>query len=371
MGEKAFRKEEIVLGALFAFQMAASFVLQRIYAAVAGYETLVMFIALAVVCIMLTMADKTGLVKKDAVTLICIIAAVITPLNLLLLHSGMGAALVIYDLVLSCLLVIRGEYLSGRMKRVICFFGAAFMLLWYPVVRWDYGFNMAGLAFIILLIFGELLMEYVKNDLDMEYLKYIQVLLFIASVLCAVCYQARSAALSMMVFAVCYFISPVIFNNRAIYNAWVSLLTLGSLIFTGLYSLLGTTGWNLRLLYKDVLSGRELIWGELWSEFLKRPLTGIGSSYEMKSFFIFEVHNGVFDILVVHGLIVFICVMILLFMALNSFNSSDLLFCPDKRLAFSGISTLLFASFFENCFIVTPYSCIFLILMLICAREGR
>ena len=41
-----------------------------------------------------------------------------------------------------------------------------------------------------------------------------------------------------------------------------------------------------------------------------------------------------------------LAVVILLIMTLSSLFSRDLEFCPDKRLALTGIYTLLFASFF-------------------------
>ena len=365
-GNKTTEKYEYVLGALFLVLTLGSFITQKLYSVISVYGTLIMFAALTVVCVMLTIKDREKYLRPDAAAVFCVLAAVIAPISLSFLHSGMGAVLIIFDLVLSLFLIIRGTGLSGWMKRALTFAGAALMLVWYPVVRWDYGFNMVGLIFIILMIYGEIFMEYMKNDMDLQYLRYVQILFFFTSILLTVCYQARSAALSIIVFGISYFAVPLIIRNRVLYNVWIFLFTGGSLIFTGLYVLISTTGWNVRLLYKDVLSGRELIWSELWQVFIKSPLTGIGSSYEMKNFFIFEVHNGLMDILVVHGLPVFICIAALLVMALNRLFSRDLLFCPDKRLAFSGICTLLFASFFENCFIVTPYSCVFLVLMMIC-----
>ncbi len=357
-------KHEYVLGAMFLVLLAGSFIHQKIYSVISPYETLVMFIGTLVIYIMLTIDDKAAFIKYDSVAIAGIAAVIIAPLNLFILGSGKGAMLVVFDLVLSLSLIIRGLEISGKMKRILAFSGAVFMLLWYPVVRWDYGFNTVGFVFLILLIFGEILLEYVKNDLDMGYLKYVQILFFFTSFLLAVCYQARSAALSVAVFGLIYLVTPHIAKNRMLYNVWIGIFTLGSLIFTGIYAALGSTGWNLRILYKDVLSGRELIWAELWSEFLKHPLTGIGSSYRMKSFFMFEVHNALLDILVVHGILVFICVLYLLVKALGRLFSRNLIFCPDKRLAFAGIYAVMFQSFFENGFIVTPYSCVFFLLML-------
>ncbi len=356
---------EWVTLAMFLLLMLASFVHQKIYSVLSPYETLIMFAMTGVIYIMLTISYPGTYLKVDRVSASGIAAVLITVVNLFLLGSGKGAMLIIFDLVLILTLIIRGMTLSGKVKRICAFSGAAFMLLWYPVVRWDYGFNTVGLMFLILLIFGELAMEYVKNDLESEYLKYVQILFLITSFLLAVCYQARSAALSVIVFGIIYLLAPALVSKRLLYNIWIGLFTLGSLAFTFIYAFLGTSGWNMRILYKDVLSGRELIWGELWQAFLKNPLTGIGSSYVMKSFFMFEVHNGMMDILVVHGVLVFILLLYLLIKALNRLFSRDIIFCPDKRIAFAGIYTLMFQSFFENGFIVTPFSAVFFVLMLI------
>ncbi len=366
MQDKIKEKYEYAAYALFLFFMLSSFIHQKIYAFFSPYGTLIMFLTLIVITVLFANKEKASVINKDPVTIAALAAFIITPINLILVHSGLGAMLTVFDIVLICVLFIRGLSISGRMKRIISFTGAVFMLLWYPVVRWDYGFNMVGLMFLMLLIFGEILMEYVKNDLGYDYLRYLQLLFFVTSILLAVCYQARSAALSMMVFGAVYLLTPLIINKKAAFNIWVFIFTAGSIIFTLVYSLLGLTGWNIRFLYKDLLSGREAIWEELWQELSKRPLTGIGSSYEMKNFFMFEVHNALFDILVVHGVIIFVLVIYLLIKALNRLYSKDVLFCPDRRTAFAGISALLFASFFENGFITTPYSMVFFVLLLIC-----
>ena len=366
MQDKVKGKYEYVAFASFLFFMLSSFIHQKIHAIFAPYGTLIMFFALLIITALYMKEEKAQVFSKDLVTLAAAALILITPVFLFMVHSGLGAMLTVFDITLICLLMIRGLGVSGRIKRLTAFTGAAFMLLWYPVVRWDYGFNMVGLMFLMLLIFGEIFMEYVKNDLEFEYLKYVQGLFFITSILLAVCYQARSAALSMIVFGAVYLLTPFIISKRVVFNLWIFLFTAGSIIFTLVYALIGISGWNVRFLYKDFLSGREMIWGELWQEFLKRPVTGIGSSYEMKNFFMFEVHNALFDILVVHGIIVFILVSYLLIKALNRLFSKDILFCPDRRIAFAGISSLLFASFFENGFITTPYSAVFFVLLLIC-----
>ncbi len=360
------RLSELILILMFLFFIYGSFTVRGLYEAIAPWGTAVFFLGTVVIYIMSTRLGASRLLSFDRYTLMGVAAVIITPVNLFLIHSGMGAMLVVFDQVMICALILKGDFrLSDRGKRILSFLAAALMLIWYPVVRWDYGFNMVGLVFLILLIFGELILEYMKNDMELEYLKYVQILFFITSILLSICYQARSSALSMAVFGVAFLVTPVIIEKRVLQNIWIFIFTLGSLLFSLLLPLIGRMGWNVRILYKDTLSGRELIWGELWREFLKKPVTGIGSSYEMKSFFMFEVHNGLLDILVVHGLPVFILIFLLLISTLKRLFSRDLSFCPDKRIAFAGVYALLFASFFENGFIVTPYSMVFFVLMLI------
>ena len=244
------------------------------------------------------------------------------------------------------------------------------MIPWYSVVRWYFNFNMAGLIFITFMVFGELLLEYAKNSFELYYLKYVQGLLYLVTFLAAVCYHARSAALCIIAFGLIWLILPKL-AGKGVYCLLPAAAIAGSIAFTLIYTAVGKKGMNVKILYKDVLSGRQDIWRELWEAFLARPLTGIGSSYKIKSFFIFEVHNGLLDILIVHGIIVFVLIVFLLLKRLLDLKNVGYAFYPEKRLAAAGIYCYLFASFFENCFIVPPYCFfVFILFELVLAQTG-
>ena len=351
---------------LYIWLIFSSFTVQAFYAKTTVYATLIIFLTLMLITFMtidLRKIDKNE--KKEL--LIFLLTALISTINLRLVNSGMGALLVPTDMTLMLFLMPKIE-LSDIMKRILSGSASLLMIWWYAYIHWEYGFNMAGLLYLIIFMTGEIFAEYIKNDYELEYMSRVQLLLFVSSLLLTVCYHARSAALCVILYGIIWTILPYLTERKLLYRIFVRVIIFGSILFTVLYTLLGKAGFNLTLLYKDILSGRQDIWEELWEAFLRRPLTGIGSSYELKSFFIFEVHNGLFDILCVHGIIVFALVIYLLLKRLTEAGDTPFRYRPDCRHALAGVFALLLASYFENGFIVPPYSMVFMTLMLL-SRE--
>ena len=77
-----------------------------------------------------------------------------------------------------------------------------------------------------------------------------------------------------------------------------------------------------------------------------------------------EVHNGLLDILIIHGTVCFCLVIYFLWRRLRGIREVA---SQNKlaKTAMAGIFSMLVASFFENYFIVAPYSMIFFYLFLI------
>ncbi len=348
---------------LYLWLIFSSFIRQDFYAVTGVYATLIIFAVLFLIALFRIDLRKSDVRTKTEIAVFAL-TAIIATLNLKLINSGMGALFIPTDMVLMLLLVPRIE-LTDRMRRVIAGSASLLMIYWYAYIHWEYGFNMAGLLYMIIFMTGEIFAEYVKNDFDMQYMSLVQILLFVTTVLITICYHARSAALCVILYGIIWKLLPYLGEKKVLYKLLVAAATFGSLLFTLLYMLMGRLGINLTILYKDILSGRQDIWAELWGALAGQPLTGIGSSYELKSFFIFEVHNGLFDILAVHGIIVFALVIFMLVKRLNETADIHFSYRPDCRHAIAGVFALLFASFFENGFIVPPYSIVFMALLLL------
>ncbi len=362
MQEAIRKKNGIIVGVLFVWLILSSFLFQEFYAVATRYATLFIFLVLSLLFIGNVRIKEEW--KAGGFELpVCIAAILITGINLIILGSNKGAFFTAADILLLLYLAPKIE-LSCGVSRVLAGALSALMVWWYAFVRWEYNFNMAGLVFISLMIFGELFLEYVKNELELYCLKYVQLLLFLTTALFTLCYHARSALICTLIFGLVWVLLPLISGKKSFY-VLVALSTFGSLVFTGVYAALAHSGREITFLYKDIYSGRQDIWAELWTAFFSKPLTGIGSSWDIKSFFIFEVHNGLLDILVVHGILVFAGVLFLLLRRLAEMNRVSYAWYPEKRIAAAGIFCYLFASFFENGFITAPYEILFWVLLLI------
>jgi len=141
--------------------------------------------------------------------------------------------------------------------------------------------------------------------------------------------------------------------------------SLGSLLFVAFYTWLGTTGvnFNIPFFYKNMFSGREAIWLEFWNLFTRKPLTGIGTNVTITSFFEFNVHNAMYDILVIHGAIVFAATIVLIFRNLlplcGKIAKNTVVLC-----AVVSLFAVFFESFFDVDLIWTDYSLNLLFLLM-------
>ena len=168
-----------------------------------------------------------------------------------------------------------------------------------------------------------------------------------------------------------YIVPKKLWAKKAFYNAVCIFATLGSLVFVAVYIVVGTSGVNFRMpfFYKNIFSGREAIWLEFWNLFIKKPLTGIGTNVTITSFFEYNVHNAMYNILVIHGVIVFALVLFLLYRNWNGCRNSVCL--PGAcACAFIALLAVCIESFFDVDLIWTDYSVNALLLMLT-ANMGR
>ena len=352
----------MIFAAVFTYMVLSSFLSQQIYSATTRYASLIFSVSLV---LLLLPYIKDALKTRDRGLAAVILTAAVSMFNLFLIHSNKGAVLIPTDLALMFFTAERVSF-SERLRKYTAFAGSALLIYWFGAVKWSYNFNMAGLTFLIMLIMGMIFLEFMKWERELEYLKYVQVLLYVTAFLYATLYHSRCAMAGILVFGLFLLAGRKTAGNRIAFSLSVCALSLGSIIFTLIYVIIGHTGFNARFLYKDLLSGRQDIWAELWGAFLKQPLTGIGSSYKLKSFDIFEVHNGMFDILAVHGVIVFALIIYLMMRYFNAARDNAYRAGGPALIAMAGIFAMMAASFFENFFTVPPYSLFFFYLLVLC-----
>ena len=370
-------KGNIIYCALFTCLIASSFVNQEVYAFTVRYASLMIFAVLG----LLSLPYLAGDIRDRNPELVLVFLTVVLSLVCAVLSgSGYGAVLIPSDLALICYMTGHLR-LSGRSVAYLSFAGACPVILWYSHVRWSYNFNMAGFAFMLMAFFGMIVIEMTDSG-DLIYIKnkgFIEAVIFLTGFILSMLYHSRTAMFGMAVFALVWALFNIMSTSKWLYVLLFVMAAPGAVLFTAAYIRLADIFGNITLLYKDIFSGRQEIWRELWTAFSGSPVVGIGSSYQLKSFEIFEVHNGMFDILVVHGAVVFVLVLIMLSRSFLRIYGSVKEDGSERetadrglhnsnavaRISLSAAFAMMFTSFFENFFTVPPYSIIFMTFLLI------
>lgn len=366
-----------LLFCMFIFYTLTFFV-PRFYGLTEKYVGLFVFAVLALLFVFnIDPVEKLRTKDRDFIALL--LTAVITPVNLVIVKSGFGCFFVVVNYAMIW-------YLSGHLKlskKQIYVIGAAYtamMIYWFfGVYTWmfaDYtSFAMNTNTAATFTVFSLLC---VITFFDELYQKYRIAGLFITIALVkalqiSLYHRSRGAFIMLGAFLVLRFLIPwKLWGNRIFFRIMCSIATFGSLAFVAFYIILGTTGVNFRMpfFYKNIFSGREAIWLEFWELFMKKPVTGIGTNVTITSFFEFNVHNAMYNILVIHGIVVFFLVVYMMFSGWE--RCRDLIMKGRaNRCAFAAILAVCIESFFDVDLIWTNYSINVLFLLLMMNRQDE
>ena len=343
------------------------------YQATAAYGTIVATVGLIVA--LFCYVDVKEMIK-DPVFLLMTGADAVALINLFLIGSGKGAFLTAADMLLILYLANKIKLSHKEVIISACYLGF-FFIYWTVDVKGyfkGYNTNYGGLVLISGFFFAVYALEYLKDFLinkkgkiQAKWLTLGTVILFVWGYKIIAWYRSRCAFLGLIAFALLLIIPVKLWKNRVFYLLVTLGTTVGAVLFSLLYIWLGVMKdtFRIQIFYKDIISGREEVWSVLWSAFLKQPVTGIGSSYDIQLDWLngmFEVHNGLLDILIVHGIAVFAVTIVLMvkrFLELHEYSVSS----PLNRCAMAGVFAMMLPAFMENYIIVAPYSLILLILI--------
>lgn len=283
-----------------------------------------------------------------------VLLIVITGINILLVDSGFGCFFVMADFALCWYLGAQipfhrwQMYLFGGLYTVMLIYWFFGVYTWMFADYTSFAMNTNTAATFTMFT---MLCAFVFFDALYEKHPVAGLAITIALVKCfqiALYHRSRGAFVMLGVFVVAKFLVPKrLWEKKWFSAAMISLATFGSLLFVAFYIWLGTTGVNFRMpfFYKNIFSGREAIWLEFWNYFKNRPFTGIGTNVTITSFFEFNVHNAMYNIVVIHGLVVFALMMFLIFRRWNSCREG----IASRRVSLCAL-TAVFAVFIESFF---------------------
>lgn len=352
---------------------ALTFFVPKFYGFTEDYVGVFIFVILA--GIFFTNVNPIKKIKEKDVDLIVLaVLAILVILNIFLVDSGKGCFFVAVNFAMIF-------YLAGEIKFQkwqIHLFGTlyvAMLLYWFMFVyTWmfaDYSsFAMNTNTAATFTVFS-MLAAFVMFETVYENHKYIGGLLItIALVKCfqlSLYHRSRGAFIMFMVFALLKFVIPKKWWEKKGFFTFMSIFaTFGSLLFVAFYVWLGTTGVNFSMpfFYKNIFSGREAIWYEFWTLFKNKPLTGIGTNVTITSFFEFNVHNAMYNILVIHGVLVFAATIFLMYRRFFACREG-LSQRPVARCAAAAVFAVCIESFFDVDLIWANYSLNIFFLLLV------
>lgn len=232
-------------------------------------------------------------------------------------NGGIGSLIILFNF-------IAFTYISTYIKisknfiLFICF--EYILLLFYWFFKGEpnnYNTNTIGLIGMFGFMYG-IIFTKVVNSKIVSYI-LVPILFLVTFFLQKDIAQSRTSLICVLLFfSLVYFVPKKLLYNKAIYWTTITILTLGSLVWTKLYVYLYKINPDMYIDFyvtqKRFFSGRQLIWKEMYEALEKNIFFGVGSSYKMTSFKdLFNMHNSILNFLVVYGVPIFILVILLIF----------------------------------------------------------
>ncbi|MBQ7583300.1 MAG: hypothetical protein IJT24_01705 [Lachnospiraceae bacterium] len=335
------------------------------------YNSLIIFACLTALFFINT--DWIGQLKaKDTVLIATAAALVIATANLFIIGSNKGCILIVADFLL-LLYISPHVRLSDKQYLTLAIFFLVMYGVWFlHDMEFSYNTN-TGATYTVFSLFAALiLLRYFS--LRREMMGYFIVLALLRTGTLVLWHLARGAFSALFFFA-CFFMLFLLLDpakHKKLYAFLSCFAVFGSLLFVWAYVALSKTGYNARmpLFYKNVFSGREEIWTEVWNMLKDQPLLGIGSGYELSSFFEYNMHNAMYDILIVHGFIVFAIAAFVIITRLIGMRD-HIRQNPYTLIAGAAVFAIFFESFIDMDLMWADYApVLFFLLITLYRRDG-
>ena len=333
------------------------------------YNSLIIFAALSL--LLLIKGDIIKRLKNRDTALILTGLAVVTAfINLLIIGSNLGCILILADFLLVIYMGERVKLSGFQMKMLEIFFFLMYASWFFYDRAFSYNSN-TGATYTVFTLFAALIVLSRLAEKNVLFGFFI-VAAFLRTFTLILWHLARGAFMALVFFIFFYFLflffDPAVHKKKYVFLS--AFAVFGSLLFVWAYVSLSRTGFNAQMpfFYKNIFSGREDIWAEIWEMLKTHLLTGIGSGYELRSFFEYNIHNAMYDILAVHGIIVFA---IAAFLIIKTLVNAGRHVTSDRstHIASAAVFAIFFESFIDMDLMWADYSPVLFLLLLEVFRE--
>ncbi len=335
------------------------------------YNSLIVFVAL-VILFFANVDIMEKIRKKEPMFVVLGATLIIAVINLFIIGSNKGCILIIADFLMLLYLAPELRF-TERQRKILEVFFLIMFVSWFLYDRaFSYNSNTGATVTVFTFFAGFILLQDIARK--KEIYGFFLVISFIRVITLVFWHLARGAFFALALFILFYYIVPKRWwQSGRFYRSLIVFSTLGSLAFVGIYVFLGSTGFNMKLpfFYKNIFSGREQIWYEVWEILKNQLLTGIGSGRELRSFFEYNIHNAMYDILAVHGVIVFAGSIAIIWNRLKMAGERLDINDPRKMCAIAAIFAIFIESFIDMDLMWADYSPVLLILLMTVFDNGK
>ena len=333
------------------------------------YNSLIIFVALALL-FFINVDWVRQLKGRDTILIAMLLALGLASVNLFIIDSNKGCILVLADFLLMLYTAPHVRLTKPQYRTLAVFFLVMYGIWFVHDMEFSYNTNTGATYTVFTMFAAFIIIAYLAKR--KEIYGYLVVLVLLRTGTLVMWHLARGAFSALFFFIFFYFFfmlwRPEIHKKTF---AFISAFAVfGSLLFVWAYVALSKTGYNAQMpiFYKDIFSGREDIWTEVWNMLIEQPLLGIGSGYELKSFFEYNMHNAMYDILIVHGVIVFIISAYLIIRRLTGMRMR-VMKSTYTHIAASAVFAIFFESFIDMDLMWADYAPV-LIFLLVTVYSG-
>ena len=333
------------------------------------YNSLIIFVALALL-FFINVDWVRQLKGRDTILIAMLLALGLASVNLFIIDSNKGCILVLADFLLMLYTAPHIRFTKRQYRTLAVFFLVMYGIWFAHDMEFSYNTNTGATYTVFTMFAAFIIIAFLAKR--KEIFGYLVVLVLLRTGTLVMWHLARGAFCALFFFICFYFFfmlwRPEIHKKTF---AFISAFAVfGSLLFVWAYVALSKTGYNAQMpiFYKDIFSGREDIWTEVWNMLIEQPLLGIGSGYELKSFFEYNMHNAMYDILIVHGVIVFIISAYLIIRRLTGVRMR-VMKSTYTHIAASAVFAIFFESFIDMDLMWADYAPV-LIFLLVTVYSG-
>ncbi|MDD2391381.1 MAG: O-antigen ligase family protein [Bacilli bacterium] len=315
----------------------------------------------ALLLLFLVLININEIYKDNKQLFIFIFIIILTLIGMVVNNSNLGVFFVIFNFSLMLLVSSKVEFTDRFIIILSCLF-LLFFFYWITLCPEGFNTNSIGLVTLVTYICSLYFIFSIKESFFKKILILLITFIAYKNVLVS---ESRSCFIGLISFTfLCYIIPKKMWLNNKSLKFIYLLITIGSIYFVMLYIFM----WENNITFiiegfsKNFFSGREAIWYELWNLFKLNPIFGLGSNIDLTSNSNLNVHNSMYNLLVIYGLLIFILIIIQI---CKHFSNISL----DKNknkfilISFAGFISIAVQSFFENTLISVNFIPIILFLL--------